>query len=211
MLQFNWKTIYNQDGHPVAKRDLMNGSSYLLHKVSRRDAEAQRLGVFCGFTVLRRAFAELCVSIYLRFALCVLMCPYVVYFTQRRKARKDCGFSVFMLYAFERFAFAKAGWVDFTLPFAFFCFFCGEKMRGLFLAETRRRRDWAFFCGFTVCSEAALSQRLCVLTSGLRLMCSYVTLCGLFHARAQSSQRLWVCCVYSLCFLALRFRKGCVG
>jgi len=50
MLQFNWKAIYNQDCHPVAKRDLMNGSSYAI-KVSRRDAETRRRGVFCGFTV----------------------------------------------------------------------------------------------------------------------------------------------------------------
>jgi len=49
--------------------------------------------------------------------------------------------------------------------------------------------------------------------STLRLMCSYVTLCGsmmrcLFLAKAQSSQRLRVSCVYCLWFGALRFRKG---
>jgi len=35
--------------------------------------------------------------------------------------------------------------------------------------------------------------------------------CGLFHAKAQSSQRLSIFCVCFLCFWALRFRKGCVG
>jgi len=53
--------------------------------------------------------------------------------------------------------------------------------------------------GFLCVLSATLSQRLCMLcvVFRLRLMCSYVTLCGEFHAKTQS---LCVSCVCSICF-----------
>jgi len=46
----------------------------------------------------------------------------MVYFSQRRKARKGCGFAVFILGVFGRFAFAKAGWVNLGFAFCYLLF-----------------------------------------------------------------------------------------
>jgi len=76
------------------------------------------------------------------------MCSYVTLcgenFAQRRKARKGCGFPVFILCVFERCAFAKAVWVIFTLRLLLsFVPFVVKMARCRFLAETRRRRGYA--------------------------------------------------------------------
>jgi len=52
------------------------------------------------------------------------------------------------------------------------------KTAWLFLAEAQGSLRLDVFCVYSLCFEASLSQRPRVLTSGLRLMCSYVTLCG---------------------------------
>jgi len=95
--------------------------------VSRRDAEAQRFGAFCIYAVCFEAsLSQRLGVLFLRFALCVLMCPYVVlFFTQRRKDRKGCGFAVVAVYLSATLS-QRLGVLIYASPFAFFCFFCGE-------------------------------------------------------------------------------------
>jgi len=108
---------------------------------------------------------------------------------------------LWLLYVFERCAFAKAAGVNFMLRLLiFFCFFCGECALRRFLAETRR------YCPFYTCAlcfEASLSQGLWVFNFTLRLMCSYVTLCGLFLAKAQSCGfAVFILCAFERCAFA---------
>jgi len=83
----------------------------------------------------------------------------VVYFAQRRKARKGCGFSVFILYAFERCAFAKAVWVNFTLRLMFsFVPFVVRCAVFISRRDAEAQRLYPFYA-CAACFEAALSQR----------------------------------------------------
>jgi len=87
-----------------------------------------------------------------------------------------------------------------------------NKSRRMFIA----RRD-AVRRGFTrsvlmLCVfEASLSQGLCV-SFGLRFaLCVLCDFVWFISRKGAKAQRLYVFCVYSLCFWALRFRKGCVS
>jgi len=129
--------------------------------ISRRDAKLAKAG--CEFIFYTSSY--------------VFLCSYVVYFSQRRKVRKGCGFSVFILDVLSAALSQRLGVLIDASPFAFLLFLLWWKMHVLFLAETQGSLRLDLFCVYSLCFEASLSQRtMCV---NLRfalcvLMCPYV-------------------------------------
>jgi len=176
--------------------------------ISRKDAKlAKAVGFLCLFCVLlSAALSQRLGGLVLRFALCVLMW---FNFTQGRKARKGYGFPVVILCVFERCAFAKAGWVSFTLrlllsfvPFVVMCCVGFSQRRG----GAEVLSVLYVFCVFRGFAFAEAVGEMSI-SFTLRLMYSYVTLCGLNFTQRRKARKgcgfsVFIVCVFERCAFA---------